>query len=44
MTKTILLLVAIALGLSGCAGMPTEYKSPCACDYRPLNTESEGLA
>lgn len=44
MTRKILLIVAVALALSGCTSIPTEYQSPCACDYRPLNTDNEGIA
>lgn len=38
--KLALLLLPVAI-LTGCASIPTEYKSPCACDYKPLNKQVE---
>ncbi|MDD9908692.1 MAG: hypothetical protein OXR62_03280 [Ahrensia sp.] len=35
--KTISLLMLTLAILAGCAGIPTEYTSPCACDFKPLN-------
>ena len=40
--KRIAVLLAVAAGLSGCASMPTEYKSPCACNYEPINVGITG--
>ena len=34
----------LALLLSSCATIPTEYTSECACNYRPLNTNSDEAA
>lgn len=33
--------LAFILALGGCASIPTEYTSPCACDYKPLNQQIE---
>lgn len=38
--KLIFVIATLAL-LSGCASIPTEYTSPCACDYKPLNQQIE---
>lgn len=40
MTKALSILTLV-LTLAGCASIPTEYKSPCACDYKPLNQQIE---
>lgn len=46
MTKKLIGLTFVASILAGCASIPTEYTSPCACDYKPLNQqiEEEGKA
>lgn len=31
--------IFIAAFLSGCASIPEERKSPCACDWQPINAE-----
>ena len=40
--------VALALGLAAllaaCSSIPREHTSPCACDWRPLNQQTEALA
>ncbi len=37
MKKKLAILLLPLVFLTGCASMPTEYKSPCACDYKLLN-------
>ncbi|MCI5044419.1 MAG: hypothetical protein MRY72_06945 [Aquisalinus sp.] len=38
--KLILILVALS-ALAGCASIPTEYTSPCACGFKPINQQIE---
>lgn len=35
------LLVIATVALSSCASIPTEYTSPCACNYKPLDKNSD---
>ena len=39
MRKRLTFVLATLALLSGCASIPTEYTSPCACDYKPLNQQ-----
>lgn len=39
MKKKLTLVLVTLAALSGCASIPTEYTSPCACDYKPLNKQ-----
>lgn len=39
----ILVLVLAALTLASCAGIPTEYTSPCACNYEPINNKEKAI-
>jgi len=41
MTKKLALILISLAVLGGCASIPTEFKSPCACDYRPINEQIE---
>lgn len=36
--KLIIILVALS-ALASCASIPTEYTSPCACDFKPINQQ-----
>lgn len=46
MTKKLALILISLAVLGGCASIPTEFKSPCACDFKPINEqiEDEGKA
>lgn len=39
MTKKLALFIFSLAVLTGCATIPTEYTSPCACDYKPINEQ-----
>ena len=41
MTKKLACFLLLLASLSACASLPTEYTSPCACDYKPLNQQIE---
>ena len=41
MTKKLALILFALAALGGCASIPTEYKSPCACDFKPINEQIE---
>ena len=41
MTKKLACFFLVVASLAGCASLPTEYTSPCACDYKPLNQQIE---
>jgi len=38
--KLTFVIATLAL-LSGCASIPTEYTSPCACNYKSINQQIE---
>ena len=42
-TRAVLALGLAAL-LTACSSIPREHTSPCACDWRPLNQQTEALA
>ena len=42
-TRSVLALGFAAL-LTACSSIPRERTSPCACDWRPLNQQTETLA
>ncbi|MFK7844047.1 MAG: lipoprotein [Rhodothermales bacterium] len=42
--KKLIFILAAALALSSCASIPTEYTSPCACLYEPINQAPDGKA
>lgn len=35
--------VVAALILAGCTSIPTEYTSPCACDYERISQPDDGV-
>ncbi len=41
MTTEIACILVLVATLAGCASLPTEYTSPCACNYKPLNKQIE---
>ena len=41
--RPVLALGFVAL-LTACSSIPREHMSPCACDWRPLNQQTETLA
>ena len=41
MRKASLVFLFFVLGLSACATVPVERKSPCACDWQPINQNTE---
>jgi len=41
LTQKLALILIPLLILSGCASLPTEYKSPCACDYKRINVPGD---
>ena len=41
MTAKLTCILILVVALTGCATLPTEYTSPCACDYKPLNQQIE---
>ena len=42
-TRAVLALTLTTL-LTACSSIPREHTSPCACDWRPLNQQTETLA
>lgn len=41
MIKKLIGLTFVATLLASCASIPTEYKSPCACDYKRINVPTD---
>ena len=40
----VVLALALSALLTACSSIPRERTSPCACDWRPLNQQTETLA
>ncbi len=41
MTSKAIFLLGVALILASCASIPVERTSPCACDWQPINQQTE---
>ena len=40
----VLIALGLAATLAACSSIPRERTSPCACDWRPLNQQTETTA